>query len=55
MAFEDEVVLGKVDPDGRLAFVVGVTPTEPGPHPINGVLRVSFIIPQQVGIDESFR
>jgi hypothetical protein len=40
--FEDEVVIGKVE-DGRLVFEVGVTPTEPGPHAINGVMRVSFI------------
>jgi hypothetical protein len=40
--FDDEVVIGKVE-DGRLVFEVGVTPTEPGPHPINGVMRVSFI------------
>jgi hypothetical protein len=40
--FDDEVVIGKVE-DGRLVFEVGVTPTEPGPHAINGVMRVSFI------------
>jgi hypothetical protein len=41
--FDDEVVIGKVEDDGRLVFEVGVTPTEPGPHAINGVMRVSFI------------
>ena len=41
--FDDEVVIGKVEPDGHLVFEVGVTPTEPGPHAINGVMRVSFI------------
>ena len=41
--FDDEVVIGKVEDDGRLVFEVGVTPTEPGPHAINGVMRVSFV------------
>ena len=41
--FDDEVVIGKVEPDGHLVFEVSVTPTEPGPHAINGVMRVSFI------------
>ena len=41
--FEDEVVIGTVEDDGRLVFEIGVTPTEPGAHPINGVMRVSFI------------
>jgi hypothetical protein len=41
--FEDEVVIGTVQDDGKLVFEIGVTPTEPGPHPINGVMRVSFI------------
>jgi hypothetical protein len=40
--FDDEVVIGTVE-DGKLVFDVGVTPTEPGPHPINGLMRVSFI------------
>ncbi|MGH6895702.1 MAG: hypothetical protein ACREJ5_04040 [Geminicoccaceae bacterium] len=40
--FEDEVVIGAVE-DGKLVFEVGVTPTEPGEHPINGLMRVSFI------------
>lgn len=40
--FDDEVVIGTVE-DGKLVFEVGVTPTEPGEHPINGVMRVSFI------------
>ena len=43
VAFDDEVVIGKVEDDGRLVFEIGVTPTEPGAHPINGVMRVSFI------------
>jgi hypothetical protein len=41
--FDDEVVIGTVEEDGKLVFEIGVTPTEPGPHPINGVMRVSFI------------
>jgi hypothetical protein len=41
--FEDEVVIGTLEEDGRLVFEIGVTPTEPGAHPINGVMRVSFI------------
>ena len=41
--FADEVVIGTVQDDGRLVFEVGVTPTEPGAHPINGLMRVSFI------------
>jgi hypothetical protein len=40
--FDDEVVIGKVE-DGKLVFEVGVTPTEPGEHPINGLMRVGFI------------
>jgi hypothetical protein len=41
--FDDEVVIGTVEPDGKLVFEVGVTPTEPGAHAINGLMRVSFI------------
>ena len=41
--FADEVVIGTMEDDGSLVFEVGVTPTEPGPHPINGLMRVSFI------------
>src|SRR5918995_6645685 len=41
--FDDEVVIGTVTGDGKLVFEVGVTPTEPGAHPINGLMRVSFI------------
>ena len=41
--FEDEVVIGTVQDDGSLVFEVGLTPTEPGEHPINGLMRVSFI------------
>jgi hypothetical protein len=41
--FDDEVVIGTLQGDGRLVFVVNLTPTEPGAHPINGLMRVSFI------------
>ena len=41
--FDEEVVIGTVEDDGKLVFEVGVTPTEPGAHPINGLMRVSFI------------
>lgn len=41
--FEDKVVVGSVDDDGSVVFDIGVTPTEPGAHPINGVIRVGFI------------
>jgi hypothetical protein len=41
VAFDDEVVIGTVK-NGELVFEIRVTPTEPGPHPINGVMRVSF-------------
>ena len=39
--FADEVVRGWIE-DGSAVFDVAVTPTKPGPHPINGVIRVSF-------------
>jgi hypothetical protein len=41
VAFERALVLGKVE-NGGLTFVVGVTPTKPGTHPINGVFRVGY-------------
>jgi hypothetical protein len=41
--FGDEVVIGSVQDDGSLVFEVSVTPIEPGPHAINGIMRVSFI------------
>ena len=40
VAFEDEVVAGKVD-DGKVVFSVAVRPTYPGTHVINGVFRYS--------------
>jgi hypothetical protein len=39
--FEDEVVQGTVE-EGSLVFGVGVTPTKPGAHAINGVFRVGY-------------
>lgn len=41
--FDDRVVIGTLRDDGTLVFEVGVIPTEPGEHPINGLMRVSFI------------
>jgi hypothetical protein len=41
--FDDEVVIGTVQDDGSVMFEVGLTPTEPGEHPINGLMRVQFI------------
>jgi hypothetical protein len=41
--FEDQVVIGSLKDDGSLVFDIGVTPTEPGTHPINGLIRVSFV------------
>jgi hypothetical protein len=41
--FDDEIVIGAVQDDGSLVFEVGLTPTEPGEHPINGLMRVQFI------------
>ena len=42
MAFDSPVVRGTVE-DGALVFAVGVRPTKPGKHPINGVFRVGYI------------
>ena len=41
VTFEQPVVIGTLK-NGGLEFVVGVTPTKPGPHPINGVFRVGY-------------
>lgn len=41
--FQDEVVLGSIEDDGSIVFELGVVPTEPGTHPINGLIRVGFI------------
>jgi hypothetical protein len=42
VAFEDKMVSGAVQ-GNTLVFAVGVTPTKPGKHPINGVFRVGYI------------
>jgi hypothetical protein len=42
VAFDGKVVRGTVE-DGALVFAVGVRPTKPGKHPINGVFRVGYI------------
>lgn len=41
VTFERPVVIGTVKNNG-LDFVVGVTPTKPGAHAINGVFRVGY-------------
>ncbi len=41
VAFEQKVVIGTVK-SNALEFVVGVTPTKPGAHAINGVFRVGY-------------
>jgi len=42
VVFDSEMVRGTVE-DGTLVFLVGVRPTKPGRHPINGVFRVGYI------------
>lgn len=42
VAFAHKMVRGAVQ-DGAIVFDVGVTPTAPGSHPINGVVRVGYI------------
>lgn len=42
VAFDRPVVRATVE-DGALVFAVGVTPTKPGTHPINGIFRVGYI------------
>jgi hypothetical protein len=41
VTFDRPVVEGSLK-DNALEFVVGVTPTKPGAHPINGVFRVGY-------------
>ena len=41
VAFEQQVVIGTVK-NNALEFVVGLTPTKPGAHAINGVFRVGY-------------
>lgn len=42
VVFDSEMVRGTVE-DGALVFLVGVRPTSPGRHPINGVFRVGYM------------
>src|SRR5262245_7957487 len=42
VAFESKVVDAAVR-DGALVFAVGLQPTKPGKHPINGVFRFGYI------------
>jgi hypothetical protein len=42
VAFERRAVAGN-DEDGTLVFEIGVRPTRPGPHPINGVVRFGYV------------
>ena len=42
VTFMRKVVPGAVE-DGAMVFAIGVTPTSPGRHAINGVLRVGYI------------
>jgi hypothetical protein len=42
VAFDDKMVPGSVQAN-TLVFAVGVTPTKPGKHPINGLFRVGYI------------
>ena len=41
--FEPGPVRGSIEPDNTLVFAVNVTPKKPGKHPINGIIRFSFI------------
>jgi hypothetical protein len=42
VAFDSRVVRATVE-EGTLVFTVGVRPTKPGKHPINGIFRVGYI------------
>jgi hypothetical protein len=42
VAFESKMVPAEIR-DGALVFTVGVQPTKPGKHPINGVFRVGYM------------
>ena len=44
VAFERKMVPAQVE-DGALVFEVGLRPTKPGKHPINGVFRVGYVHP----------
>jgi hypothetical protein len=42
VAFDSPVVRATVE-DGALVFAVGLRPTKPGNHPINGIFRVGYM------------
>lgn len=42
VTFDEKMVRGHLENDS-LVFDIGVTPTKPGSHPINGVFRVGYI------------
>ena len=42
VAFDSPVVRAAVE-DGALVFAVGLRPTKPGKHPINGIFRVGYM------------
>ena len=42
VAFDRKMVPAQVE-DGALVFEVGLRPTKPGKHPVNGVFRVGYI------------
>jgi len=42
VAFENKMVRAEMQED-RMVFPVAVSPTKPGKHPINGVLRFGYI------------
>jgi hypothetical protein len=40
--FGGRSTIGTVDKQGNVVFTMDVTPTKPGPHPINGVFRIGY-------------
>jgi hypothetical protein len=42
VAFQDKMVRGSIE-GAALVFKVPVTPTKPGAHPINGIIRFAFV------------
>jgi hypothetical protein len=42
VAFDEPVVVGTLESDTSVGFEVGVTPTRPGTHVINGIFRFGF-------------
>lgn len=43
VSFARRVFRGRLE-DNTITFRLGVTPTKPGSHPINGVFRVSYVV-----------